>query len=68
MRDREKRTKASDEAEEVMYKCFRKGLAFKTTGGNILSLMPPLTISREEMDVALDIIESSIEEVENKQK
>lgn len=68
VRDREKRTKASDEAEEVMYKCFRKGLAFKTTGGNILSLMPPLTISREEMDVALDIIESSIEEVENKQK
>lgn len=67
VRDREKRTKASDEAEEVMYKCFMKGLAFKTTGGNILSLMPPLTITHEEMEMALDIIEKSIEEVEERQ-
>lgn len=65
VRDREKKTKASDEAEEVMYDCFRHGLAFKTTGGNVLSLMPPLTITREEMDMALDIVERSIGAVES---
>jgi len=39
-------------------------LSFKTTMGNILTLTPALTISREEMDRALAIIEDSIAEVE----
>jgi len=32
--------------------------------GNILTLTPPLTITREEMDKALDIIDESIHEIE----
>jgi len=66
VRDR-KKTRATDEAEAAMYKCLEKGLSFKLTMGNIITLTPPLTIRREEMDRALDIIDESLYEVEHGQ-
>ena len=62
--DRESRAPASDAAEAVLYAALDRGLSFKTTMGNILTLTPALTITREEMDTALDIIEECIAEVE----
>jgi 4-aminobutyrate aminotransferase len=64
VKDRETRERASDEAEAVMYAALSRGLSFKTTMGNILTLTPPLIITRPEMDQALAIIEESIAEVE----
>jgi 4-aminobutyrate aminotransferase len=66
VKDRQTRERASDEAEAVMYAALSKGVSFKTTMGNILTLTPPLTITRAEMDKALDIIEKCIAEVEKK--
>ncbi len=54
---------ASDVAEEVMYRALGKGLSFKVTMGNILTLTPPLTITLQEMERAIDIIEECIGEV-----
>ena len=64
VKDRQTRERASDEAEAVMYAALSRGLSFKTTMGNILTLTPALTITREEMDRALAIIEDSIAEIE----
>jgi (R)-1-hydroxy-2-aminoethylphosphonate ammonia-lyase len=64
VKDRQTRERASDEAEAVMYAALSKGLSFKLTMGNILTLTPALTITREELDTALDIIEASIDEIE----
>ena len=64
VRDRASRSRATDEAETVMYSALSKGLSFKTTMGNILTLTPPLTITRQEMDQALDILEESLIEVQ----
>jgi 4-aminobutyrate aminotransferase len=64
VRDRAARARATDEAEAVMYSALSKGLSFKTTMGNILTLTPPLTITRQEMDQALDILEESLIEVQ----
>jgi 4-aminobutyrate aminotransferase len=47
-------------AETVMYRCLTGGLSFKVGGGNVLTLCPPLTISRAELDAALDILEASL--------
>jgi len=47
-----------------MYCALSKGLSFKLTMGNILTLTPPLIITQEEMDRALAIIEECLEEVE----
>ena len=52
--------RANDLAEEIMYHALSKGLSFKLTMGNILLLVPALTITREEMDTALDILDVCI--------
>jgi 4-aminobutyrate aminotransferase len=45
-----------------MYRALEKGLSFKTTFGNVLTLTPPLTTSEDEMARALDIIDESLKE------
>lgn len=63
--DRHARARAAAEAEAVMYAALSRGLSFKVTMGNILTLTPPLVITREEMDRALDILDASLTEVES---
>jgi 4-aminobutyrate aminotransferase len=58
--------RATDEAEQVMYRALSKGLNFKVTMGNILTLTPALTITRPEMDRAIDILSESLTEVERR--
>ncbi len=55
--------RAVNEAEQVMYHSLANGLNFKLTMGNIVTLTPALTISRPEMERALDILESAIRHV-----
>ena len=55
--DRAAKTPANDAAEAIMYLALEKGLSFKTTMGNVLTLTPPLTITEAEMGRALDILE-----------
>ena len=64
VKDRTKKERAINEAEAVMYAALSKGLSFKITMGNILTLTPPLIITQEEMDQALSILEESITEIE----
>ncbi|MBU1149624.1 MAG: aminotransferase class III-fold pyridoxal phosphate-dependent enzyme, partial [Proteobacteria bacterium] len=64
VKDRATGERATEEAETVMYAALNRGLSFKLTMGNILTLTPALTITREEMDRALDIIEACLSEVE----
>ncbi|WP_418497987.1 aspartate aminotransferase family protein [Flagellimonas sp.] len=54
--NRTTKEKATAEAEEIMYECLRNGLSFKVSKGNVLQLSPPLTISREELEKALEIL------------
>ena len=53
-------SKASEAAERVMYRALGEGLSFKLTMGNIVTLTPPLTVTREELDEAIDIVDESI--------
>ena len=62
VKNRSTREKAVDEAEAVMYSALTRGLSFKLTMGNIITLTPPLTITKDEMDKALDIIEECLRE------
>jgi 4-aminobutyrate aminotransferase len=62
--DRATKEPAADAADAVLYACLERGLSFKTTMGNVLTLSPPLTITEGEMDQALDILEETIAEVE----
>ena len=54
VRDTETRERACDEAERVMYAALARGLSFKLTMGNILTLTPPLVITEAGGDWALE--------------
>lgn len=47
-----------------MYRCLSKGLSFKVGGGNVLTLCPPLTIRRPELDAAMDILDAVMAELD----
>src|SRR5437870_1543162 len=64
--DRVTRARATEQAEAVMYRALSRGLSFKLTMGNIITLTPPLTIAREEIDLALDILDTCLSEVESR--
>ncbi|MCA9215394.1 MAG: aspartate aminotransferase family protein [Planctomycetales bacterium] len=52
--------KATDEADRILYDCLANGLSFKVSGGNVLTLTPPLTIAREQLAEAIAILENAI--------
>jgi len=57
---RDTKTPATDAAEEIFYRALEAGLSFKVTMGNVLTLTPPLTISEDELENALGILEGCI--------
>ena len=59
---RQDKRPAKAAAERVLYRCLSQGLSFKTTMGNVLTWTPPLIVSREQMDEALDILDRSLSE------
>jgi len=61
--DRAAKTPAADPAEAVLYAAMSRGLSFKTTMGNVLTLTPPLITTREQMAQALDILDQCLREV-----
>jgi 4-aminobutyrate aminotransferase/(S)-3-amino-2-methylpropionate transaminase len=66
--DRATKNPAKKEAEEVVSKCFKRGLLMYTAGfwSNTLRIVPPLTITSELADKALAILEKSLKEVGRK--
>jgi 4-aminobutyrate aminotransferase len=63
VKDRSTKEPAIDEADAVLYACLERGLSFKTTFGNILTLSPPLTVTAAEIDQALAILDAALGEV-----
>jgi 4-aminobutyrate aminotransferase len=64
-RDTKERHRAA--AAKICYRAWEKGLLLSFFSGSVLRIQPPLVISREEMDKALDIIEESMDEFEKGQ-
>ncbi len=64
VRDRATREPACDMAEDVLYFALERGLSFKISMGNVLTLAPPLVTTPEQMSEALDLIEQGISEAQ----
>jgi 4-aminobutyrate aminotransferase len=58
--DRDSKLEARDRAERIYYRCLEAGLSFKISAGCVLTLSPPLTIPRDDLDRALTIVETAI--------
>ncbi|MFC2063118.1 aspartate aminotransferase family protein [Chloroflexota bacterium] len=56
---------ASEETKEILRKCHEHGLIIMPCGPfkNIIRMMPPLVISRDELEKGLDILENAVSDV-----
>ena len=55
-------TPAAAAADAVLYRCLERGLSFKTTFGNVLTLTPPLIVTEADIDRALAILGAALAE------
>ncbi|MCB2128453.1 MAG: aspartate aminotransferase family protein [Rhodobacteraceae bacterium] len=58
--DRDSRAPGREAAERIYYRCLEAGLSFKISAGSVLTLSPPLTITRTELGRALDIVVAAV--------
>ena len=62
--DKKSKKPASEKANEIMMRSWKRGVAIITCGKSTLRLVPPLVITRDLVDSALDILTDTIREVE----
>ncbi|WP_272011332.1 (R)-1-hydroxy-2-aminoethylphosphonate ammonia-lyase [Roseovarius sp. ZX-A-9] len=63
--DSQERTPDPKLAEAIYYACLARGLSFKISAGNVLTLSPPLTIRQQDLDDALGIVEDAVRDCAN---
>lgn len=64
VRDRDTKEMAIQERNDIIQRCFRKGLLLLGCGQNVVRIVPPLLITRQEADTALEILDAVFTEVE----
>jgi 4-aminobutyrate aminotransferase len=62
VRDKVTKEKATTERDDIIELAFRRGLLLLGAGDNTLRLSPPLTITRDQADFAMDVLEECIAE------
>lgn len=65
LKDMNLKEKDKEGTIKVCYRCWQKGVVLIFLAENVLRIQPPLIISKEETDKALDIIEESVSEYVN---
>lgn len=63
--DRVSKVGNKEAAAKICYRCWEKGIILIFLASGVLRIQPPLVITKEELDRALDIIEESIVEYLN---
>jgi len=56
---------AIQERNDIIQRCFRKGLLLLGCGQNVIRIVPPLMVTQREADVALEILDSVFTDVES---
>jgi len=67
VKDRDSKEPNPDFANKVIYYAFQHGVVMITLKGNILRFQPPLVISHEDLDRALDVLDDAFAAAENNQ-
>jgi 4-aminobutyrate aminotransferase len=62
--DKESKKSAPRKASEVMMRSWKRGVSVITCGASTIRVAPPIIITRELVDAALDIIIDVTKEVE----
>jgi 4-aminobutyrate aminotransferase len=62
--DKRSKKPAPEKVKEIMMRSWKRGVAVITCGTSTIRIAPPLVITRDLVDSALDIIEDTVKEVE----
>lgn len=52
-----------DKAVQVRNKCFEKGYLVGSVGNNVLRILPPLIITRQDIDGMVDVLDEALQEL-----
>jgi 4-aminobutyrate aminotransferase len=63
VKNRQTKQPAGREVDEVLQKCFKKGVLAISGGDSTIRIAPPLTITQELLDAGIDILGTTIREV-----
>jgi len=66
VKDQRTRETAHDERDQIVQLAFERGLLFLGAGENTLRVCPPLVVTAEQADIALDVLEECVSIVEEK--
>src|SRR5215472_17150110 len=64
VKDKKSRGKAHDERDRIVELAFERGILLLGAGENSIRIAPPLVVSKEQVDIALDVLEECIGTVE----
>jgi 4-aminobutyrate aminotransferase len=64
VKDRKTKEKAAEWREVVLQKAFQRGLLLLGCGENTVRFMPPLIVTKEQAEVAVEILDEILEEIE----
>ena len=63
VRDQQTKDRAPDLREKIEYGCFERGVLVLGAGPNSIRISPPLVISKDQADFAVDTIEEVIKSI-----
>ena len=66
VKDQKSKATAHDERDRIVEAAFERGILFLGAGENSIRIAPPLIVTKEQADVALDVLDECIALVENK--
>src|SRR5438132_13678674 len=64
VKDKKTKERGEEEAHHILEECFHNGLLVISAGRNTLRVIPPLNITREELDEGLEILEEAVAKVD----
>ena len=62
VKDRETKERHGEAAAKICYRAWERGLLLSFFSGSVLRIQPPLVISQEQADCAMDILEESFKD------
>jgi 4-aminobutyrate aminotransferase len=63
VKDKKSKERDKERRDKIVYKCFEKGVLLLPAGENCIRFCPPLIISKEEIDIGIEIFEGVIKEI-----
>jgi 4-aminobutyrate aminotransferase len=65
VRDRQTKERATTERDALVQAAFRRGLLILAAGQNVVRLSPPLVLTRDQAEIAAQLFDESLSEIES---